>query len=242
MIIPVSGNGNEGGYRYDRACFGLFLVLILCCLAPSLVWAESLQPASQSAQPAAMSVLATTAAALTPQGQPPAMPVAVPAAAPVTDAGVAFSDQYDAAKIARHYAGKFRQDADYVLGIVNHAAASARKYNVSPFVLLAIIAHESQFRATARNGAGAEGLMQIVTKVHKKRFTPYGGPGMTFVPEVNIQVGAGILSECMGGTKTVSNGLRCYAGAFNTSFVNFTLREAALLEKMAALPADGVVR
>ena len=238
MIIPVSGNGNEGGYRYDRACFGLFLILILRCLAPSIAWADSLLPAGQSPQPVVMSVAATTVAALTPQGQPPA----APAAGPVKDAALTFSDQYDTTKIARHYAQKFRQDADYVLGIVNHAAASARKYNVSPFVLLAIIAHESQFRASARNGAGAEGLMQIVTKVHKKRFERYGGPQMTFVPEVNIHVGAGILSDCMGGTKIVSNGLRCYAGAFNTSFVNFTLREAALLEKMAALPAEGVVR
>lgn len=156
-----------------------------------------------------------------------------------------FTDKYDAEKIAHYYGKKFRQNSNYVLDIVRHAAIVGKEQNVSPFILLAIISHESNFQHLARNKSGAEGLMQIITKVHRKRFERYGGVQATFLPKVNIQVGAAILRECIGLTKSVHRGLRCYAGTLNSSdggFVNFVQREAAMLRKMAAWPSDKVVR
>lgn len=168
------------------------------------------------------------------------LPSAAPKPAPVTDDAVtSFTDIYDAEKIANYYGAKYRRSADYLLPIILHAAAAAKESNVSPFILLAIIAHESNFLHTARNSSGAEGLMQIMTNVHKKRFEPYGGIRMTYVPEVNLKVGATILAECVSIMKSVRGGLRCYAGTINTDdggFVDFVLGEATMIKKMASKP------
>lgn len=163
----------------------------------------------------------------------------VPKAKPAEEADRTFTANYDAEKIANFYGAKYQRNTDYLLTIVHHAAAVAKENDVSPFILLAIISHESNFLHTARNNSGAEGLMQIMTNVHKKRFERYGGIRMTYVPEVNIRVGATILRECIDIMKSVRGGLRCYAGTINSDdggFVDFVLGEATLVKKMASLP------
>ena len=145
-------------------------------------------------------------------------------------------DDYDDQKIANYYAAKYRRNPDYLLEIVRYVIAAAKENDVSPFVLLAIISHESNFLHTARSLSGAEGLMQIMTPVHKKRFENYGGIQTTFVPEVNIRVGAAILKECIGIMKSVRGGLRCYAGTItgdDAGFVVYVLAEAAMLKKLS---------
>jgi len=156
---------------------------------------------------------------------------------PPEEADRSFTDNYDAEKIANYYGAKYKRSTDYLLTVIHHTAAAAKENNVSPFILLAIISHESNFLDTARNSSGAEGLMQIMTTVHKKRFEPYGGIQMTYLPEVNIRVGATILRECIGIMKSVSGGLRCYAGTINSDdggFLDFVLREANMIKKIAS--------
>lgn len=163
---------------------------------------------------------------------------------PVEEADRSFTNNYDAEKIANYYGAKYKRSTDYLLTIIHHAAVAANENNVSPFILLAIISHESNFLHTARNSSGAEGLMQIMTTVHKKRFERYGGTQMTYLPEVNIRVGATILRECIGIMKSVSGGLRCYAGTINDDggFLDFVLREAAMIKKIASRSQTKAVR
>lgn len=143
---------------------------------------------------------------------------------------------YDEQKIVNYYAFKYRRNPDYLTEIIRYAFTAAQENEVSPFILLAIISHESNFLSAARNSSGAEGLMQIMTPVHKKRFEIYGGIQTAFIPEINIRVGASILRECIGIMKSVKGGLRCYAGTVNSDdggFVDYVLNEANMMKKMA---------
>lgn len=158
-------------------------------------------------------------------------------ASPIEEVVNTFADDYDAEKIANYYGTKYQRDIEYLLTIIHHTATAAKENNVSPFILLAIISHESNFLHTAQNNSGAAGLMQIMPAIHKKRFERYGGIRMTFVPEVNIRVGATILRDCIAIMKSVSGGLRCYAGTINSDdggFINFVLSEASMIKKMAS--------
>lgn len=148
-----------------------------------------------------------------------------------------FAESYDAEKIVNFYKAKYPRSDHYLLTIiVQDAVASAEESSVSPFILLAIISHESNFQPMVRNKSGATGLMQIIINVHKKRFEQYGGIQKVYLPEVNIRIGAAILSECIGIMKSVRGGLNCYAGTVNRDdkgFVNFVLKEAIMVKKIA---------
>lgn len=159
-----------------------------------------------------------------------------PKAQKVDEEDKAFTDNFDVGRIALYYGTKYQRDTDYLLSIIHHTIAAAKENNVSPFILLAIISHESNFSHTARSNSGAEGLMQIMSAVHKKRFERFGGIRMTYVPEVNIRVGATILHDCIAIMKSVSGGLRCYSGSIyeDSAFTNFVLSEATKIKRIAA--------
>jgi hypothetical protein len=58
---------------------------------------------------------------------------------------------------------------------VSHAIEVANEVNLDPVLLLAIMATESSFNPNAQSRAGAQGLMQVLTRVHTEKFEPYGG-------------------------------------------------------------------
>jgi soluble lytic murein transglycosylase-like protein len=79
------------------------------------------------------------------------------------------------------------------------------------------MATESSFNPNAQSRAGAQGLMQVLTRVHTEKFEPYGGVVAAFVPEANIRVGALILKACIAKAGSLEAGLRSYLGAPNAS-------------------------
>jgi len=145
----------------------------------------------------------------------------------------AFSNKYETARIVDFYEKKYRLERAHLLKIISIAVENAQLKKISPFVILAIISHESNFVANAKNSSGATGLMQIVVPVHHNRFKPYGGPQNALKPEINIKIGTEILGECIAKMKSVRRGLRCYAGTVNGNdhgFSDYVLREATHLK------------
>lgn len=97
-------------------------------------------------------------------------------------------------------------DTAYVAGV---------EQRVDPLLLLAVMATESRFNPYAGSqGGGPTGLMQVVTSVHRSRFTRFGkGDAVVFNPVANIRVGAQILADCIRRRGSVNQGLLCYCGA-----------------------------
>jgi len=140
---------------------------------------------------------------------------------------------YETARIADCYEKKYNLERKDLLRIISIAFENAQEKKINPFVVLAIISHESNFVANVKNNSGATGLMQIVTQVHHNRFKPYGGSHSALKPEVNIKIGTEILEECIRKMKSVRRGLRCYAGTVNGNdrgFSDYVLREATYVK------------
>src|SRR5690606_21286616 len=81
-------------------------------------------------------------------------------------------------------------------------------------LVLAVIAVESSFNPKAQSHKGAQGLMQVLTRVHREKFAPFGGTGNAFDPLVNMRVGTQILKQYLvraGGS--VEGALKSYVGA-----------------------------
>lgn len=89
----------------------------------------------------------------------------------------------------------FRLSPNKTVAIVTEAVYSARKHDLDPALILAIIAVESTFRERAVSNAGARGLMQVMPQAHPGKVRAIGGADALFYPPKNIATGSRILLE-----------------------------------------------
>jgi Transglycosylase SLT domain len=82
-------------------------------------------------------------------------------------------------------------------------------------LILAVMAVESGFNPFAQSAVGAQGLMQVMTKVHSDKYEGFGGKLAAFDPVTNLRVGVKVLQECITRAGSVEAGLRLYVGAGN---------------------------
>jgi soluble lytic murein transglycosylase-like protein len=115
--------------------------------------------------------------------------------------------------IARFIAARYRVTLDATSEFVYHAYRAARDVKVDPMLVLAVMSVESSFNPRAQSNAGAQGLMQVLTRVHAEKFLPFGGIPAAFDPVANIRVGSAILKEYLRREGTVEGALKSYVGA-----------------------------
>jgi soluble lytic murein transglycosylase-like protein len=117
--------------------------------------------------------------------------------------------------VADFFEKKYKLDRAKIEEYVSNTILVAKEVKIDPVLLLAVISVESNFNPTTRSEAGAEGLMQVMTSVHKDKYALYGGTTQAVKPEVNIRVGAYILKYLIATAGSLRNGLKFYVGAAN---------------------------
>ena len=117
--------------------------------------------------------------------------------------------------VADFFEKKYKLDRSKIEEYVSNTILIAKEVNIDPVLLLAVISVESNFNPNTKSHAGAEGLMQVMTSVHKDKYALYGGTTEAVKPEVNIRVGAYILKYLIATAGSLRNGLKYYVGAAN---------------------------
>ena len=117
--------------------------------------------------------------------------------------------------IADFYEKKYSLDRAKIEEYVSNTVLIAKEVNIDPVLLLAVISIESNFNPNTKSHAGAEGLMQVMTSVHRDKYAIFGGTSDAAKPEVNIRVGAYILKYLIATAGSLRNGLKFYVGAAN---------------------------
>lgn len=117
--------------------------------------------------------------------------------------------------VADFFEKKYSLDRSKIEEYVSSTILIAKEVSIDPILLLAVISVESNFNPNTKSHAGAEGLMQVMTSVHKDKFTIFGGTSEATKPEVNIRVGAYILKYLIATAGSLRNGLKFYVGAAN---------------------------
>jgi soluble lytic murein transglycosylase-like protein len=117
--------------------------------------------------------------------------------------------------VADFFEKKYKLDRSKIEEYVSNTVLIAKEVNIDPVLLLAVISVESNFNPLIKSHAGAEGLMQVMTVIHKDKYALYGGAADAVKPEVNIRVGAYILKYLIATTGSLQNGLKYYVGAAN---------------------------
>lgn len=92
---------------------------------------------------------------------------------------------------------------------------ACEKYKQDPYVIAAIIVHESTVKYNALSKGGDYGLMQVRWKVHanaiKKEFPNVKSATDMFNARVNIFYGTKIFAECMSKSTDLRSGLMRYS-------------------------------
>ena len=121
----------------------------------------------------------------------------------------------DQAAVAYWISKKYRVAPEPIGALVGEAYQIGEQYKIDPTLLLAVMAIESRFNPFAQSSVGAQGLMQVMTRVHTEKYDNFGGNHAAFDPISNLRVGASILREYMQITGSVEGALKYYVGAAN---------------------------
>lgn len=115
--------------------------------------------------------------------------------------------------VASYLARRYRVAQEPVGELVKAAFDTGREVGLDPLLLLSVMAIESGFNPYAESGVGAQGLMQVMSKVHSDKFQYFGGQSAALEPVANIKVGALVLKDCIARGGSLPGGLRLYVGS-----------------------------
>lgn len=116
-------------------------------------------------------------------------------------------------RVTKWISRRYRVAGDATNMLVSAAYLTAQELKLDPLLILSVMAIESRFNPFAESPVGAQGLMQVMSKVHQEKFQKLGGVQAALNPVANIQVGAQILKEYVRRGGSVEAGLKMYVGA-----------------------------
>jgi soluble lytic murein transglycosylase-like protein len=210
--------------RHAVLILGIFAIglLILLFVKPEI--AEKLQQMSPFAQEyavnntaeqapalanAATPVIATTAAAEVRATHPATVRSASRPRPLQASTATAMQQKWVAYWLAKRY----RVAGDAIHMLVSTSYQVAKEIKLDPLLILSVIAIESRFNPLSESPVGAQGLMQVMSKIHQDKFQKHGGIAAALNPVANIKVGSSILKEYVVQGGSVEAGLKKYVGA-----------------------------
>ena len=117
------------------------------------------------------------------------------------------------AAVAQWISRRYKVAPEPISALVQEAWAIGQRAGLDPTLILAIMAIESSFNPFAQSPVGAQGLMQVMTRVHDDKYEAFGGTHAAFDPISNLRVGVQVLKECIQRAGSLQEGLKYYVGA-----------------------------
>ena len=141
------------------------------------------------------------------------------------------------AAVAHWLSRRYKVAPEPVGRLVQEAWHIGQRVGLDPTLILAVMAIESSFNPFAQSPVGAQGLMQVMTRIHDDKYEAFGGTRAAFDPITNLRVGVQVLKECIARAGGLEGGLRHYVGAANLTedggYVGKVLAEQLNLRKVA---------
>jgi soluble lytic murein transglycosylase-like protein len=117
------------------------------------------------------------------------------------------------AAVAEWIARRYKVAPEPISALVREAWSIGQRAGLDPTLILAVMAVESSFNPFAQSAVGAQGLMQVLTRVHDDKYLAFGGTPAAFDPISNLRVGVQVLKDCITRAGNLQEGLRYYVGA-----------------------------
>jgi soluble lytic murein transglycosylase-like protein len=139
------------------------------------------------------------------------------------------------ALVATYLSRRYHVAEEPIGTLVKAAFQTGQATNLDPLLLLSVMAIESGFNPYAESGVGAQGLMQVMAKVHSDKFDYFGGPQAALKPLANLQVGALVLKDCIARGGSLSGGLRLYNGSTTGDDGGYSAKVLAERERLRSV-------
>ena len=143
--------------------------------------------------------------------------------------------EFEKTRVAKWISRKYRVSNEAVREIVEISFSAGDKFEVDPYVVMAVIAIESSFNPLAESGAGALGLMQVMPLIHRKKFEQYGGFEKSLDVKVNIYVGTEILKNFYLRYGNYQRALLAYVGVSQNSDSSYPTKVLRLRDRLKKL-------
>ena len=117
--------------------------------------------------------------------------------------------------VVQYLARRYRIADEAARMLVANAFEIGHEKKLDPLLILSVVAIESGLNPFAQSPMGAQGLMQVMTRVHAERFAEHGGHLAALDPIANMKVGSEILHDLIRRGGSVERGLQLYVGAGN---------------------------
>lgn len=227
--------------RHILALCGIVSLLVSASLAFNKNWraqlAQSMMPTSRSALDSFTETVEKTLPEMVGLHKQAAKGEYVSALLPISPSLTipqTTEDSSREAAVADYIARRYRVANVVANHLVRGAFSIGREFKLDPLLILSVAAIESRFNPYAESDAGAQGLMQVMTRVHEDKYDALGGKKAAFDPWVNMRVGAQILRNCINRAGSLEGGLKLYVGAAPTNITGTTygLRVLAERERM----------
>lgn len=115
--------------------------------------------------------------------------------------------------------------------IVESITLSSEKHGVNPVLVFAVASVESKFKARAKSKAGAVGVMQVMPKIHKKKFAGRN----VYAVETNIDVGVKVLKDFKQQYKTLNLALLGYNGSLKQKHQTYHTKVLGEMQKLESI-------
>ncbi|WP_291932175.1 lytic transglycosylase domain-containing protein [Limnohabitans sp.] len=129
---------------------------------------------------------------------------------------------------------KYKISPEPLAALVSEAWSLGERSQISPTLILAIMAIESRFNPFASGSQGGMGLMQIEPDAHSSALSPFGGRLAAFDPLTNLRIGTRHLQALIQNASSLEDALQLYArdsGQTQDSlYVDKVLAEQKLLD------------
>ena len=218
--VTKTARGLATTAQHTLTVFGLSAVTIAAVLyaRPDMARQVSafLAPAPVVAAPAGSAPAPALASLMEERSAP--MPAVESKPAPASDT-VAANDKATAGNkkqqqfVTSWLSKRYRVAGDAANMLVSTAYTTAHDIKLDPLLILAVMAIESGLNPFAESPVGAQGLMQVMSKIHHEKFQKMGGVQAALNPVANIRVGALILKDYVTRGGSVEAGLKTYVGA-----------------------------
>jgi Transglycosylase SLT domain len=140
------------------------------------------------------------------------------------------------AAVVQWLSRRYRVAQEPLSALVAEAFAVGERVRMDPTLILAVMAIESRFNPYAQSPVGAQGLMQVLTRVHTEKYENFGGELAAFDPLSNLRVGVKVLQDCIKQAGSIEGGLRLYVGAVTTDgsgYINKVMTEHLRIQSVA---------
>ena len=143
--------------------------------------------------------------------------------------------EFEKTRLAKWISRKYKVSNEAMREIVEVSFSAGDKFEVDPYVILAVIAIESSFNPLAESSAGALGLMQVMPLIHRKKFEKYGGFDKSLDVKVNVHVGTEILKNFYLRYGNYQRALLAYVGVPQNSKSRYPKRVLRLRDRLKKL-------